>query len=82
MTDLGGLSQHYLDLLPHLSDTTYWEENFGHFLKWLHLPDDTSSIPGSMTQITVTGPFVNKTLFEQAEVTVPGETSSGRSGLE
>ncbi|MDH3772311.1 MAG: ABC transporter substrate-binding protein, partial [Nitrospirota bacterium] len=68
VTDLGGLAQHYLDLSPHLGDTAYWEESFGPFLKWLRLPDDTSSIPGFMTQLTVTGPFVNKTLFEQAEV--------------
>lgn len=46
---------------------------FGPFLKWLRLPDDTSSIPGFMTQLTVTGPFINKTLFEQAEVTPPGD---------
>jgi ABC-type glycerol-3-phosphate transport system substrate-binding protein len=26
-----------------------------------------------MTQLTVTGPYVNKTLFEQAEVAMPGE---------
>lgn len=73
VTDLGGLAQHYLDLSPHLGDTAYWEESFGPFLKWLRLPDDTSSIPGFMTQLTVTGPFINKTLFEQAEVTPPGD---------
>jgi len=73
VTDLGGLSQHYLDLSPHLSDTAYWEDNFGPFLKWLRQPDDTSSIPGFMTQLTVTGAYVNKTLFEQAEIELPGE---------
>ena len=72
VTDLGGLSQHYLDLSPHLSDTAYWEESFGPFLKWLRQPNDTSSIPGFMTQLTVTGPYVNKTLFEQAEVGLAG----------
>lgn len=29
-----------------------------------------------MTQLTVTGPFVNKTLFEQAEIEMPGEGAS------
>ena len=73
VTDLGGLSKHYLDLTPHISNPQYWEDNFGPFLKWLRQPGDSSSIPGFMTQLTVTGPYVNKTLFEQAEVALPGE---------
>ena len=35
VTDLGGLSQYYLDLKPYLADPGYWEENFGPFLNWL-----------------------------------------------
>ena len=35
VTDLGGLSEHYLDLTPYISDPAYWEDNFGPFLKWL-----------------------------------------------
>ena len=73
VTDLGGLSKHYMDLTPHVSNAQYWEDNFGPFLKWLRQPGDTSSIPGFMTQLTVTGPYVNKTLFEQAEIALPGE---------
>ncbi len=73
VTDLGGLSKYYMDLTPYISDPAYWEENFGPFLKWLRQPGDTSSISGFMTQLTVTGPYVNKTLFEQAEVEMPGE---------
>lgn len=72
VTDLGGLAEYYLDLSPHLSDTAYWEENFGPFLEWLRLPDDEAGIYGFMTQLTVTGPFVNKTLFDQAGVEMPG----------
>jgi len=33
-----------------------------------------------MTQITVTGAFVNKTLFEQAGIAMPGEKAAGRIG--
>ncbi|MCR9138961.1 MAG: ABC transporter substrate-binding protein [Alphaproteobacteria bacterium] len=73
VTDLGGLSEHYMDLTPHISDPAYWEKNFGPFLKWLRKPGDDSSISGFMTQLTVTGPYVNKTLFEQAEIEMPGE---------
>ena len=72
VTDLGGLSEYYLDMSPYLSDTAYWEDNFGPFLNWLR-PDDSEAIPGFMTQLTVTGPFVNKTFFDQAEIEMPGE---------
>ncbi len=71
VTDLGGLSQYYLDLTPYLSDPAYWEENFGPFLSWMRQAGDESSIPGFMTQLTVTGPFVNKTLFDQAGIALP-----------
>ena len=71
VTNLGGLSQYYLDLAPYLSDTAYWEENFGPFLTWLRQSGDDSSIAGFMTQLTVTGPYVNKTLFDQAGVEIP-----------
>lgn len=72
VTDLGGLSKYYLDMSPYLSDIAYWETNFGPFLKWLRVPGDTSAISGFMTQLTVTGPYVNKTLFEQAGIEMPG----------
>jgi alpha-1,4-digalacturonate transport system substrate-binding protein len=70
VTDLGGLMEYYLDLSPYLSDTAYWETNFGPFLDWMR-PAGGSAIPGFMTQLTVTGPFVNKTLFDQAGIALP-----------
>lgn len=70
VTDLGGLSKYYLDLRPHIQDPQYWESNFGPFLKWLD--PDGDAINGFMTQLTVTGPYVNRTLFEQAGVDMPG----------
>ena len=73
VTDLGGLSEHYLDLTPHISDPAYWETNFGPFLRWLRQPGDDSAISGFMTQLTVTGPYVNRTLFEQAGLDMPGD---------
>ncbi len=76
VTDLGGLSKHYLDLRSHLADPGYWEANFGPFLKWLRQPGDSRSIPGFMTQLTVTGPYVNKTLFDQAGVALPASGST------
>lgn len=73
VTDLGGLAQYYLDLRPYLDDPAYWDENFGPFLQWLRAPGDETSINGFMTQLSVTGPYVNRTLFEQAGVDLPGE---------
>jgi len=72
VTDLGGLAKYYKDLTPYLKDTSYWEASYGPFLNWMRLPGDTSSIPGFMSTMTVTGPYVNKTLFEQAGVPLLG----------
>ncbi|MCG8511987.1 MAG: ABC transporter substrate-binding protein [Rhodospirillales bacterium] len=73
VTDLGGLSKYYLDLTPHLSNPDYWRDNVGPFLQWFRVPGDTKAIHGFMTQLTLTGPFINKTLFDQAGVAIPGE---------
>ena len=70
VTNLGGLSEYYLDISPYV-DTAYWEESFGPFLNWTRPSGDTSGIYGMMTQLTVTGPYINKTLFDQAGVEVP-----------
>jgi alpha-1,4-digalacturonate transport system substrate-binding protein len=75
VTDLGGLSKYYLDLKPYLSDPAYWEENFGSTLPWLRQTGDTEGIHGFQTQLTITGPFINRTLFEQAGVDVPSDAS-------
>ena len=73
VTDLGGLSEYYLDLTPYISDPAYWEANFGPFLDWMRPAGNPEGIPGFSTQLTVTGPYVNRTLFEQAGVDMPGE---------
>jgi alpha-1,4-digalacturonate transport system substrate-binding protein len=76
VVDLGGVSRYMLDLRPYLKDAAYWEKNFGPFLSWMREPGNTTSIPGFMTQLTVTGPFVNKTLFDQAGVKLPGDKAT------
>ena len=72
VTDLGGLSEYYLDISPYV-DAAYWEENFGETLNWYRKSADDKGIYGMMTQLTITGPYINKTLFEQAGVEVPGD---------
>jgi alpha-1,4-digalacturonate transport system substrate-binding protein len=72
VTDLGGLSKYYLDISASIKDAKYWETNFGATLPWLRPSATDKGIYGFMSQLTMTGPYINKTLFEQAKVTVPG----------
>jgi len=75
VTQLGILSKYFLNIKPFVADPAYWEENFGPFLNWMRPPGDTDGIYGMMTQLTVTGPYINRTLFEQAGVAVPSDAS-------
>lgn len=72
VTNLKAQSQHWLDLRPLVADPAYWDENFGDQADWMR-PDGSDQISGFMTQITLTGGFANKTLFDQAGVELPAE---------
>lgn len=72
VTNIKTLAPHWLDLTPYLTDPAYWETNFGAQADWMR-EDGSTAINGFMTQITLTGGFANKTLFEQAGVAMPGE---------
>ncbi len=76
VTDLGGLSKYYLDIGPYVKDKSYWEANFGATLPWLRPHPSDTGYYGFMSQLTMTGPYVNKTLFEQAKVAMPGPKAS------
>lgn len=68
VTNLGGLNQYYLDLSDHV-DTAYWEENYSATLPWFRAPGgEDNGVYGWMTQLTVTGPYVNVSMFEDAGV--------------
>lgn len=75
VTNLKAQSQHWLDLRPLVADAAYWDENFGAQADWMR-PDGSNQISGFMTQITLTGGFANKTLFEQAGVALPGQDAT------
>jgi len=75
VTDFGATGKYLLDLRPYLSDAAMWDKEFGPVLDWMRSPGD-NGIYGLLTQLTVTGPFINKTLFEQASVPVPGPTAT------
>jgi len=72
VTNIKALARHWLDLTPHLSDPDYWRTNFGTHADWMR-EDGSEAITGFMTQLTLTGGFANRTLFEQAGVALPGE---------
>ena len=78
VTDLGGLNKYYLDLTPHLSAARQkaWNENFASTLPWFRAGPQDKGIYGLMSQLTVTGAYVNKTLFEQAKVPMPGDKAT------
>ena len=75
VTNLKSLSQYWLDLTPYLKDADFWKKNYGDQLDWMR-PDGSNIIPGFMTQITLTGGFANKTLFDQAGVKLPGDKAT------
>lgn len=75
VTNIKELADHWLDLRPLLSDPEYWDDNFGDTLDWMR-PDGSNAITGFMTQLTLTGGFANKTLFDQAGVALPGDKAT------
>lgn len=74
VSDISGLTAYYLDMRPYLSDPGYWEKNMGPTIEHMN-PDGGNMISGYYTDVTVTGAFINRTLFEQAGVPVPSDTS-------
>lgn len=81
VTDLKTLAPHWLDLTPYVKDPEFWKKNYGDQADWMR-EDGSSAITGFMTQITLTGGFANKTLFEQAGVPLPGEKATWSEWVE
>jgi alpha-1,4-digalacturonate transport system substrate-binding protein len=81
VTNLKAQASHWLDLRPHLKDAAAFETNFGDRLDWMR-EDGSNAITGFMTQLTLTGGFANKTLFEQAGVEIPGKTATWDDWIE
>ncbi|MGK6313141.1 ABC transporter substrate-binding protein [Neorhizobium sp. DT-125] len=75
VTAIKDLARHWLDLRPLVKDAKYWDDNFGAQADWMR-PDGSNQISGFMTQITLTGGFANKTLFDQAGVPLPGPNAT------
>lgn len=76
VTNLAAFGQLALDLTPYV-DAAFWEANYGAMLPWFRAPGgEDKGIYGWNTQLTVTGPFVNVTAFEDAGVDLPGAGAS------
>ncbi len=73
-TNVAAMTCNYLDLRSHLKDAQYFEDNFPPAsLQVFRCKDDTSALHGFPMQFTVTGPYINRTLFEQAGIEVPSD---------
>jgi alpha-1,4-digalacturonate transport system substrate-binding protein len=74
ITNFAAYQGKLLDLRPLLNDPAYFEDNFpAPVLAAMRAEGDTSGLHGFPDALTVTGPFVNKTLFDQAGIELPGE---------
>jgi alpha-1,4-digalacturonate transport system substrate-binding protein len=76
VTNFDAFKGFYLDLRPLVADAAYWEASFAPaVLAALRSgEEDADAIYGFPNQFTVTGPYINRTLFEQAGVEVPSDT--------
>ncbi|MCK6578605.1 MAG: extracellular solute-binding protein [Anaerolineae bacterium] len=76
VTNFDAYKGFYLDLRPYVADAAYWEASFApSVLAALRTADDPAdALFGFPNQFTVTGPYINRTLFEQAGVEVPSDT--------
>ena len=73
-TNVAVMTCNYLDLRPLLKDPQYFEDNFPPAsLQVFRCGDDTEALHGFPMQFTVTGPYINRTLFEQAGIEVPSD---------
>ncbi|MBA3531390.1 MAG: extracellular solute-binding protein [Ardenticatenales bacterium] len=74
ITDAGRFRGKYLDLRPYLSNPDGWVTNWpAAVLQSMRTADDPAALYGFPSQFTLTGPFINRTLFEQAGVDVPSD---------
>ncbi|MGA1599901.1 MAG: ABC transporter substrate-binding protein [bacterium] len=69
ITNLGGLNPYYIDLTPYVNASD-WESMYGAVLPW-YRAGKPGGIYGFHSEMTVTGPYINATMFEEAGVAIP-----------
>lgn len=76
LTAFTSLTDYYLDITPYIEDADYWKSSFPEIILQAMRPaGDTEGIYGYPVQFTITGPFINRTLFEQAGIEVPSDSN-------
>ena len=73
VSDFSQVAPYQLDLTPYLKDAAYWQSAYGPVLDWMRTGPDDHGIYGLMTQLTVSAPIADKTLFDQAGVPIPAK---------
>ena len=74
LTDFAGMRGFYLDIRPYMEDPALFEDNFNPaIINAFRSGADDDGLYGFADQLSVTAPFVNATLFEQAGVTLPSD---------
>lgn len=74
VTAFPNLAGFYLDLRPYMEDPALLEDNFnGAVLDAFRAEGDEDGLYGFPDALSVTAPFINVTLFDQAGVEIPGE---------
>jgi len=77
ITNFGAFRGSLLDLTSYLSDPSFMTNNFAApVLAALRATGDTSGLYGFPDTLTVTGPYVNTTLFQQANVALPAANAT------
>lgn len=75
LTNFPGLRGYYLDLRPYLSDPDAFEAAFpAPVLAAFRAEGDETGLFGFPDLVSVTGPYINRTLFEQAGIPVPSDS--------
>lgn len=77
ITNLGGYRGLLLDMRPYLDEATatLWEESFSEQTLANMRSEEGDALHGFPDSLTITGPFVNRTMFEGAGVPLPNEVS-------
>ncbi len=77
VNDVARLAGTYLDLTPLVMDSKYWTDSFSQaVLDSLRVDANDKGIYGFPLNFTITAPFINRTLFEQAGVEVPSDSKA------
>lgn len=72
VNDVARLAGTYLDLTPLVKDSKYWTDSFSQaVLDSLRVDANDKGIYGFPLNFTITAPFINRTLFEQAGLKSP-----------